>query len=550
MHSMMRTVNWQSRYPDIHFFLSFFPFEQRELSQDPEPLLQWIKTQKLDEIEVIYIAGLIGFPLPDPLQDWLAQKKERALVFIEEDLGAFAAFEEENLLDNPQVHFHYQNEPSIRSLAEIFPTDRLAIFEGKSFDSDALIQASACLSALYSDVLYSHKIVDNVCTNFRRLKGCFDARGRFEKIPALICGAGPSLQKAIPILKNCEEKALIFAGGSAITALTLQGVQPHFAMALDPNDEEYDRLKQAHFFEGPFLFAPRLHKDVFLTCNGPFGYLKSDTGGLIENILEETVGITGEAIGPDLGEQAFSVTTLATSYAFALGCDPIIFAGVDLAYTGGSRYMEGFTSEQQEEEDPRALEKRKMRKDIFGSSVETLLKWEMESACISAFAKSHPEVTFINASEGGIGFDGIPNISLTKILSDFPQHDLHSKVHEWIQASQLHCCLEKVYPFLIELTSSLEKCEKLCIEIILILEKQKGEGILALHQSDLAEEMAYKALLEGIDAALSRILFRYYPHLDPEQGKRQCELAKYQELKRQIHKFKEILHKVLNKVPA
>lgn len=543
---MTKMADWQKRYPDIHFFLSFFPFEKRKLLKEAKLLLQWLGKQKLDEIEVLYIVGLLGFPLPDLLIKWLAERSQRALVFVESDLGAFAAFEEGQLLDNPQIHFHYIGDDSVTALADLFPTDRLAVFAGKSFDSEKLIRTSATLSALYSDVLYSHKIVENVCANFLRLEGCFDPRGKFEGRPALICGAGPSLEKAIPLLKNGVEKALVFAGGSAITALTLQGVKPHFAMALDPNDEEYDRLRQAHFFEGPFLFAPRLHKDVFLTCNGPFGYLKSDTGGLVEHILEEKGGIEGEAVGPDLGPEAFSVTTLAAAYAFALGCNPIIFAGVDLAYTGGNRYAGGFSSEREESEDPRALEKRRIAIDIHGREVETLLKWQMESACIAAFAKEHPEVEFINATDGGIGFEGIPNRPLSEIFSSLSSRDLQGEVHQWIQMSPLNCHCENILPLLIDLHSSLRACEELCIAIVLLLEKKKGAGALVLHQSDLVEEPAYKAFLEGIDAALSRILFRYYPRLDPEEGKRQCELAKYQELKRQIGKFKGILYPLVS----
>ncbi|NGX26967.1 MAG: hypothetical protein K940chlam6_00894 [Chlamydiae bacterium] len=538
---MMKMESWQQRYPDIRFFLSFFPYEKAELIHDSKPLEEWLENLRLAEIEVLYISGLINFALPIDLHNWLAERKERTLVFVEKDLGAFAAFKEEKLLQNPQIHFHYAQEDPIDVLAEMFPTDRLAIFEGKPFDGALLKRKSASLSALYSDVLYSHKIVENVTTNFQRLKGCFDARGKFEGVPAVICGAGPSLSKAIPALQNAKEKALIFAGGSAITALTQLGLQPHFAMALDPNDEEFDRLKQAHFFEGPFLFAPRLHRHVFCTSNGPFGYLKSDTGGFIENFLEKELEISGDPIGPDLGPEAFSVTTLALAYAFAMGCNPILFAGVDLAYTGGERYARGVKAEKMRAQDPSALEERIMRKDIHGKDVETLLKWVMEAECISTFAKKHPEVQFFNCTGGGIGFAEVKNTALDEALANFSSQDFEGRIHQWIQSSPLHFREEKLFQIFENLESSLERCETLCLEIIRLLEKESGK--LVLHQSDFVDEMAYSWLLEGIDIALSRILFRYYPHLDPNEGKRQREMAKYHELKRQISKFKNIFNK-------
>lgn len=542
MRSTMNTVNWHSRYPDLAFLLSLFPYKEKKLPKDQALLDNFLQTVNLEEIEVLYISGLIGYSLPKKASNWLDADQKRALVFIEEDLGAFAAFSQQRLLENPQVHFHYSDGDPTDALADMFPTDRLAIFEGKAFDGAGLKRKSAAVSALYSDVLYSHKIVENVLSNFKRLKGAFDARGKFEGIPAVICGAGPSLAKDFSMLSEIQDKALIFGGGSAITVLTENGLQPHFAIALDPNDEEYDRLHQASYFEGPFLLAPRLHHGVLQTTNGPFGYLKSDTGGIVENYLEEELGIEGDPIGPDLGEEAFSVTTLALSHAYAMGCNPIILVGVDLAYTGGVRYAAGVEAKADQTKDPRALEERIVRKDIHGETVETLLKWVMESDCISAFAKKHKEVAILNATGGGLGFEGMKNVLLEEIFSNAKSQDLSGLIHQWIQFSPLNFKHEKIEEILVRLEESLWKCDGLCLEIIHCLEEKSSR--LALFESDLAEEMAYLWLLEGIDLALSRILFRYYPHLDPEEGKKACDLAKYKEMKLQIQKFIRIVEKV------
>lgn len=531
----------KKRYPDIGFFLSFFPHEIVDLPTDSKPLEAWLRTQSLDEVEVLYLVGLIGFSLPEKIVKWLEERKERALIFIEEDLGAFAAFNDFQLLENPQIHLHYAQEDPIEELAQNFPSDRIAIFEGKNFDALGLQRRSAALSALYSDVLYSHKIVENVLANYNRLSYCFDARGSFKNVPAIICGAGPSLEKSFPALRQAGSKALIFAGGSAIPILSRNQIRPHFAIALDPNLEEYERLKQSTYFEGPFLFAPRVHRDVFSTMNGPFGYLKTDTGGLFENWLEEKMKMEGEPTGPDMGPEAFSVTTLAVSYAFALGCNPIILAGVDLAYTSGKRYASGVEAEKGPASDPRALEKPVLRRDIYGNEVETLLKWVMESDCISNFAKSHPEIRFLNASEGGLGFEGIQNLTLNEALQGMKIGDLDGLIHQWIQASPLKIEAAKLPELIQELESSLERCESLCDTILREIEKGRESGQLILSKSDLIEEEAYQCLLRGIAAALDHLLIRYFPSIDPEEGKWERENAKFNELKLQIGKFRKIL---------
>lgn len=473
----------KQRYPDLGFLLSFFPYDEVVLSKDPQPLIDWLESQKLSELEVIYLVGLIAYDLPDALNSWLRAKKERALIFIEEDLGAFASFSQDALLKNPQVHFHYASEDPIEGLAQQFPTERLAIFEGKAFDGEQLKRRSTAYSALYSDVLYSHKIVENVIGNIQKCEGVFDAKGDFKGVPAVICGAGPSLENALPNLEALKDRALVFAGGTAIAAMTSRCVKPHFGLALDPNDEEFERLRQAHYFEGAFLFAPRLHRDVFSTVNGPFGYMKTDTGGLIENWLEKELGIDGDPVGPDLGDEAFSVTTLAISYAYALGCNPIILAGVDLAYTGGKRYVGGVQAEQGSEEKIK-------RVDVNGDEVETQLKWVMESECISAFAKAHPEVSFLNATEGGIGFSEIGNTTLKEALGKKKPQDLEGMLHQWIQTSPLAMQRDKLPKLFSDLKESLERCDALVFEILQELEKKKETGKLILLESDFAEELA------------------------------------------------------------
>ncbi len=530
----------KKRYPDIGFFLSFFPYEPIELPEDSTSLEAWLEKQDLREIDILYIVGLIGYSLPKSISDWLEEKKERALIFIEEELGAFASFKNTNLLDNPQIHLYYAQEDPIEVLAQMFPCDHLAIFEGKPFDVLTLQRRSAALSALYSDVLYSHKIVENVFKNFSYLASSFDTKGDCKNIPAIICGAGPSLEKSLPELREMKDKALIFAGGSAITALTQNQVAPHFAMALDPNREEFERLKQSTFFEGPFLFAPRLNRQVFSTVNGPFGYMKTDTGGLAESWLEEKLGIEGEPVGAELGSEAFSVTTMAISYAQVLGCNPIILVGVDLSYKEGKRYPDGIEAEEAILNDPRALEKPLVRKGIHGEEVETLLKWVMEADCISAFAENHPDTQILNATEGGLGFEGIPNTSLSQALKGAQTQDLSGAIHQWVVTTPFSFDDEKFTSLMDQLCASLDRCEHLCRQILKELEKGPEGGRLVLYKSDLSEEDAFHCLLEGIDMALERVLTRYHPHIDHAQGKWEREKAKYKELDLQIEKFAKI----------
>jgi hypothetical protein len=280
-----------------------------------------------------------------------------------------------------------------------------------------------------------------------------------------------------------------------------------------------------------------LQKHVFLAANGPYGYLKSDTGGLIENYLEEALGLGGAPIGPDLGQEAFSVTTLAVSYAFAMGCNPIILVGADLAFTGGRRYANGVEAEEELKRDPRALEERLLRKDVNGNEVETLMKWVMEADCLSSFAKRHPERTFLNATDGGLGFSHIPSLPLEEALSDKPEIDLSSLIHQQVQSTPLKYRQENFTSAIEEFGQSLSRCLSYINEILLRLEEGKTRGKMALLVSDFSDELAYTTILHSIDIALCNLLTRYHPNLDPAKAMLERDTARYRELKRQVELF-------------
>lgn len=237
------------------------------------------------------------------------------------------------------------------------------------------------------------------------------------------------------------------------------------------------------------------------------------------------MGIESETIGPDLGREALSVTTLAIAYAYALGCNPIILTGVDLAYTGMKRYAEGVVDDPQIEienlqKDKRATEQLLLETGRDGKPIYTLVKWVMERDCIDQFVKSHPERTFINATAGGLGFSSLPYQPLNSLPLN-KEYDLNSKIEKEIAQAKLpEIKRDKILSLFAEVQESLNRCKMICQEML--TSPTLGKKILL--ESDWQEEIAYEALLQLIDPALDHILLRYYP--DPEKR----HTRKWQEL--------------------
>jgi hypothetical protein len=152
----------------------------------------------------------------------------------------------------------------------------------------------------------------------RKASSVFGLRGAFEKVPAIIVGAGPSLRS----LKGLENKALIFAGGAAIDRID---VTPHFSAAIDKEGPMKTKVA------GPFCFQSRLNPAVLKKVTGPL--LKAPEGHF--SFLR---WLEGEEEPFDGG---WTVGNFMTSLAVLFGCDPIVFVGMDFCYRDGKKYAGG-----------------------------------------------------------------------------------------------------------------------------------------------------------------------------------------------------------------
>lgn len=571
-------VHLLERYPELLFLLSYSPFVPFSSypSYDPKEVEQWIKKIHLEGVDILYIYGLSGDHYV-ALKSWLREKKDRRLIFLEDELAAVHAFlyseHAEALLYDPQVVLHFFStikslDTHLKELIAAYPCDQIEMVAIASYQKHKksrtqhirmkLLRLSSVAHAVMTEALYHHKLLTHLLRNIKRWPGSFLAsglKGKFSGIPALICGAGPSLQESYSLLKNIENRALIIAGGSTIAALSNHGIFPHLGLALDPNPEEFERLKIASAYETPLIYATRLQSDVFNTINGERGYLISDTGGPCERYFEQKIGIEGEPIGPELGPEAFSVTTLALALAVEMGCNPILLNGIDLAYTGMQRYAAGImplssyvqTSEMRRQK--KASERLLKRKDIQGHYVHTLVKWVMESECIATFAKAHPECCFINVSKAGIGFPGIPNLPLEQVIETHLSlsYDLQGLVHAEIQRLKIPHLKEKLTIEMKQMGESLMRLSSIAQEMIEELERihhlvplgivSMPTGKMAILEIDFQEEKAFECLFPTLGPALDKLLSRIFyvsPDSSEEEQRRilvESKIAKWKQWK-------------------
>ncbi|HSX37483.1 MAG TPA: 6-hydroxymethylpterin diphosphokinase MptE-like protein [Chlamydiales bacterium] len=469
----------------------------------------------LVNVKALYIYGIGQGEGYFETCQWLKSDSSRRLIVLENDLSQISAFlhspEAKTVLKDPQVILATLDQ--IDELVERFPfshVEAAALPSKRRFKKwkERLLQRNAFSYALHNERIHGYQPFQNFVSNVRRMSDSFYANGlfgKFQDVPAVVCGAGPSLQEAIPLLRTLENKALLIAGGSTLAALSSEGVTPHFGMALDPNLEEYRRLKNSFAFEVPFLYSTRVFPSIFHTANGPFGYMRSGIGGAVEIWMEEELGLFDPLIGEKLSSDAISVTSICLAWAQFLGCNPIFLSGLDLAYTKNRRYASGVAEEELDiHEIYGSVDRLIKRKDRQGRPICTAIRWLMESAAFSHFAKMHPKTKFINTTEGGIGFTNIPYIPLDEALDGYVDcnFSLRGKVHQAIIASPMPGNTGKIIKKKMgELTKSLEK-------VVGHLEICAGVkvGSNALAEMELRDEMAFHLLFYDAESVMAKDL--------------------------------------------
>ncbi|MBM3192500.1 MAG: motility associated factor glycosyltransferase family protein, partial [Chlamydiae bacterium] len=289
---------WQERYAQLHFLLQLYDPPHQPL--EGGSLEKW--SPFLEEV-VLYkkkLIFLVGVELGcTELVNFLKKHSDIQAILFESDLGKIRTWietqEAEKLLQQPQVQIRYVMEPFTleQALLEALQESPSAPFSLKVHSlykkevseevlESFLLRKAIRLSACLQETKYYHLLSRQLLANTQILLKSFyadDLRGKFQGVPAIVCGAGPSLKGAIPWLKQAENKALILAGGSTIAALTTQGVTPHLGLVFDPNPGEYARLKASSAPEMALLFGLRVLPEVLEAHQGPTGYMKTFSGG-------------------------------------------------------------------------------------------------------------------------------------------------------------------------------------------------------------------------------------------------------------------------------
>jgi len=549
---------WSKIDPKLAVWLQYLePNSLKKLpAENPKEAKNWFAHLDLQKVHVLYVYGVgLGYYY-EAAKEWLAKDKNRRLVFLEDDLDVLHALlhtqRATEMLQDPQVQLLYfkdleDTEAVFEVLYWNFAMTRIVVsalryYEQHKADLYAKLRHkiaydSAVKNALVDEYLrYGGAFFINFYKNMLSLPGSYQGNktfGSFRKVPAIICGAGPSLAKNLPKLAKVLDKALVFAGGSALNALNAAGIQPHLGAGIDPNPAQYTRLSSNQAYEVPFYYRNRMYHDAFEEIHGPRLYIPGCGGYDISEYFDERLKLEQEFL-----DEGHNVINFCLQIAHQLGCNPIVFLGMDLAFTGMKAYAPGV--EEDVQFDPNKFTdlddfdaKPLLLKDIYGEPLYTLWKWVAEADWIGEFAKEHPDTTLINATEGGLGFPDVPNISLDEVVDQHlvRSYPIPDRLQGEIQSSAMpHVTLPKVVKLMLDLRASLQRCVEdfdILLEENASMRGKKGilqSGRAALVETELAEEPAYQYVLEIFNQVQVRLYNRNLQELKNATEKKRLGL--------------------------
>ena len=337
------------------------------------------------------------------------------------------------------------------------------------------------------------------------------------------------MDKNIQHLKKAKGKALILCVDAALNSLLNAGIVPDLVASIERLEltaKFYDResIPNEMVFVGPnvvkdfvlnkferIIFTGRAGDALIRDFGGYIGFNNLDIGGNVSNIL--------------------------VAFAEHLGCNPITFVGLDLAYTGGRTHTTG-VSEALGEENMGGYTKKEAIvyvKGQNGEMLETLEFFMHAKNWIEMNVARNSQHLFINATEGGAIIEGVQNQKLIDVINRYCLEDLSpfNNIYDNLKNSIIIDKIgttQKALNYVKEVDKYLRRTSKKATEYLNKIKTHQGAGLVNLMEKQRGEMQAAldkntsgRFILQSIIISYNRDIHSFPMYLSKEDEKRMLE---------------------------
>ena len=242
-------------------------------------------------------------------------------------------------------------------------------------------------------------------------------KNKFPEIPAILVGAGPSLDKNLLYLARAKERSVLIASDAALKPLLKHGIEPEFVMVLDPQEEIAKFLTGIPSNKFTLVAPTIVHPRILSLWEGTvvFYHKFAPDISVLTQVQKEM---------PEVGVLTPGGTVLSVAYdlAFQIGASPIIFVGQDLSYDKKNTYSRSGENDGQTLSSVfiKQAENVVYEKGINGETLATLKSMSVSKEwfnwAFTTWKRSSPPIIF-NCSEAGILIDHCRLMPLREVLT-------------------------------------------------------------------------------------------------------------------------------------
>lgn len=182
----------------------------------------------------------------------------------------------------------------------------------------------------------SHIIKKNMLTNLIFIPESSlgnKLENHFRDMPAIIIGAGPSLDDNINELKKAKGKAILIAVGRVLKKLLQIGIIPDFVVSVDYSEKNFDFFKGIDYSNITLVYGIGINSDILRNHNGKKILMLTAADFFVNRLLAK-MGYEYK-----LFKGGGFVSCFAYEFARVIGANPIILVGQDLAFTDNKIYF-------------------------------------------------------------------------------------------------------------------------------------------------------------------------------------------------------------------